>query len=121
VEARVTYDPDNIFGKILPGEIPSTRLYEDDEFIVIRDVSPQAPVHLLVIPTGDGPTGPSDLGPDDAPWMGRMVVLATRIAREHGLSDSGYRLIMNCGADGGQTIPHLHLHLLGGRALHGLG
>ena len=117
----MTYDPDNIFGKILRGEIPSPRLHEDDEFIVIADVNPQAPVHLLVIPKGNGPAGPSDIDQDDAPRMGRMVVLATRIAREHGLAETGYRLIMNCGADGGQTIPHLHLHILGGRALHGLG
>ena len=77
--------------------------------------------HILVLPRQEGVTGPSDLTGDDAPWVGRMVVLATQIAHAQGLVDGGYRLIMNCGADAGQTVPHLHLHILGGRALHGLG
>ena len=117
----MAYDPDNVFAKILRGEIPSTRVYEDDEFIAIRDVSPQAPTHILVIPRGDGPSGPADLEAGDAPWVGRMVVLAARIAREQGLAADGYRLVLNCGRDGGQTVPHLHLHVLGGRTLGALG
>lgn len=117
----MAYDPDNVFAKILRGEIPSTRVHEDAEFIAIRDVSPQAPTHILVIPRGDGPLGPADLDDRDAPWVGRMVVLGARIAREQGLAADGYRLVFNCGRDGGQTVPHLHLHVLGGRALGGLG
>lgn len=117
----MAYDPDNVFARILRGEIPSARVHEDDEFIAIRDVSPQAPTHILVIPRGDGPVGPSALQDVDAPWVGRMVVLATRIARDEGLAEDGYRLVMNCGPNGGQTVAHLHLHILGGRALHALG
>lgn len=117
----MAYDHDNIFARILRGEIPSTRVHEDDEFIAIRDVNPQAPAHILVIPKGEGPVGPADLGERDAPWVGRMVVLAVRIAREQGLAEDGYRLVLNSGRDGGQSVPHLHLHLLGGRALHGFG
>jgi len=115
------YDPDNIFAKILRDEIPSTRVHEDDEFIVIRDVAPAAPTHLLVLPRRDGPAAPADLTDADAPWVGRMVVLATRVAREQGLAEAGYRLVMNCGEAAGQTVPHLHLHILGGRPLHELG
>ena len=115
--AHDAYDPDNVFAKILRGEIPSTRVYEDSEFIAIRDVSPQAPTHVLVIPRGEGPIGAADLQDSDAPWVGRMVVLAARIAREEGLAEHGYRLVLNCGRDGGQAVPHLHLHVLGGRPL----
>ncbi len=117
----MTYDPDNIFARILRDEIPSTRVHEDDEFVAIRDVAPAAPTHILVLPRHEGVTGPSDLADADAAWVGRMVVLATRIAREQGLEEGGYRLILNCGRDAGQTVPHLHLHILGGRALQGLG
>lgn len=117
----MAYDPDNVFARILREEIPSTRVFEDDQFIAIRDLSPQAPTHILVLPRGEGPVGPADLTAADAPWVGQMVVLATQIAREQGLAEDGYRLVINCGRDGGQTVPHLHLHILGGRALHGLG
>ncbi|MFA7248607.1 MAG: histidine triad nucleotide-binding protein [Dehalococcoidia bacterium] len=115
------YDPENVFAKILRDEIPSTRVYEDNEFIAIRDVNPAAPTHILLIPRGDGPVSPANLGDPDAAWVGRMVVLATQIARQQGLEEDGYRLVMNCGRDGGQSVPHLHLHILGGRALHGFG
>ena len=112
----MAYDPDNVFARILRGEIPSTRVFEDDEFIAIRDVAPAAPTHILLLPRHEGTTGPADLDAADADWVGRMVILATRIAREQGLDD-GYRLVMNCGPHGGQSVPHLHLHLLGGRTL----
>ncbi|MSQ42411.1 MAG: histidine triad nucleotide-binding protein [Dehalococcoidia bacterium] len=115
-----TYDPENVFAKILRDEIPSVRVHEDGEFIAIRDVNPAAPTHILVIPRGAAPVSPAALAEADAPWLGRMIVLATRIAREQGLAERGYRLVMNCGADGGQAVPHLHLHLLGGRPLGGL-
>jgi histidine triad (HIT) family protein len=116
----MAYDPDNIFARILRGEIPSTRVHEDDEFIAIRDVAPAAPTHILVLPRHAGTSGPSDLTEGDAPWVGRMVVLATAIAREQGLDDGGYRLVLNCGRDAGQTVPHLHLHILGGAPMGGL-
>jgi histidine triad (HIT) family protein len=116
----VPYDPDNVFAKILRGEIPSARVHEDDEFVAIRDIAPAAPTHILVLPRREGVSAPADLSEGDADWVGRMVILATRLAREQGLDAGGYRLVMNCGADAGQTVPHLHLHILGGRAMHGL-
>ena len=117
----MAYDPDNVFAKILRGEIPSDRVHEDDEFIAFRDVNPEAPTHVLVIPRGEAPTSPAELTEADAPWLGRLLLLATRIAREQGLAERGYRLLINCGRDGGQTVPQFHLHLLGGRALGGFG
>lgn len=114
------YDPENIFARILRDEIPSTRVYEDDEFVAIRDVAPAAPTHILVLPRHQGVTGPADLVETDAPWVGRMVLVATRVAREQGLDADGYRLVMNWGRDAGQTVAHLHLHVLGGRSMLGL-
>jgi histidine triad (HIT) family protein len=114
---EVTYDPDNIFAKILRDEIPSDRVHEDDEFIAFRDVGPQAPTHLLLIPRGEAPTSTNELSDDDADWLGRMVVLATRIAEREGLANEGYRLVINCGEHAGQTVPHLHLHIVGGAPL----
>ena len=110
------YDPDNVFAKILRGEIPSTHVYADDDCIAIRDIAPVAPTHILVIPRAQC-TGPGALAPGDAGWVGRMVVAATRIAAELGLERDGYRLVLNQGRDAGQEVPHLHLHLLGGGPL----
>jgi histidine triad (HIT) family protein len=117
----VPYDPDNIFARILRGEIPSDRVHEDAEFIAFRDISPQAPVHIIVIPRGEPATAPSELMDDDAGMVGRLVLTAVRIASGQGLDAAGYRLVMNCGSNGGQTVPHLHLHILGGRPLQALG
>lgn len=111
------YDDDNIFARILRDEAPSDRVYEDDEFIVFKDIAPRAPVHLLVIPRGVRRARPSSLADDDAAWMGRMVVVATRVAREQGLDQRGYRLVMNSGPDAHQEVQHLHMHILGGRSL----
>lgn len=116
------YDTDNIFARILRDEIPSDRVYEDDEFVVFRDIAPKAPTHLLVIPRGEpdthrAPRGPADLTDDDAGWMGRMLVLAARLADEHGLAEGGYRLLFNNGPNAGQEVPHIHLHILGGGRL----
>lgn len=111
------YDPNNVFARILRDEIPSTRVYEDDEFIAFRDINPAAPTHILVIPRQHGVTGPADLGDADAAWVGRMLVIATRIAAQEGLAESGYRLLFNNGTDAGQEVPHLHLHILGGKRL----
>ncbi len=120
----MTYDSDNIFAKILRGEIPSTRVYEDEEFIAFRDVAPSAPTHILVIPRlvdGAAPTAPATLTEADAGMVGRLVVTATRIAAEQGLVEGGYRLVFNSGDDAGQTVHHLHLHILGGRRLGSFG
>ncbi len=116
----MAYDPDNILARILRDELSSERVYEDAEFLAIRDAFPQAPTHILVLPKGDGPISPADLHDEDAPWVGRMVLLGTRIAREQGLTN-GYRLVMNSGADGGQAVPHLHMHVMGGHSLSQLG
>lgn len=113
----MAYDPQNVFARILRGEIPSDRVYEDDEFIAFRDIAPKAPTHILVIPRGEPPAGPEGLTEADAEWIGRMTVVASRIAREQGLAESGFRLVMNSGADGGQEVPHIHMHVLGGKRL----
>lgn len=111
------YDSSNIFARILRGEVPSQRVYEDDEFIAFRDIAPKAPVHILVIPRHEGITSPAALGDGDAGWMGRMVVAATKIARAEGLGERGYRLVMNSGPDAHQEVQHIHLHILGGKSL----
>lgn len=111
------YDPDNIFAKILRDEIPSDRVYEDHEFVAFRDVAPAAPTHVLLIPRGEAPTGPEALTDDDAAMLGRMTLTATKIARDLGLEEGGYRLVLNNGADAGQTVFHLHMHILGGGPL----
>lgn len=113
----VRYDPENVFARILRGEIPSDRVHEDTEFVAFRDIQPSAPVHIILIPRDQPPTSAANLGDSDAPWLGRMVVLASRIAKEQGLADGGYRLVVNCGDDAGQTVGHFHLHILGGRLL----
>jgi histidine triad (HIT) family protein len=117
VTPDAAYDPTNVFARILRDEIPSTRVYEDSEFVAFRDIAPAAPVHIVVIPRGEPPTSPAGLTEADAGWAGRMVVMATRIAAQEGLAADGYRLVMNCGRDAGQAVPHLHLHILGGGTL----
>ena len=116
----MAYDPQNIFARILRDEIPSDRVYEDEEFVAFRDIAPAAPTPIIVIPRpagGVAPTAPSSLAPADAPMVGRLVLTATRIAAEQGLVEGGYRLVMNSGDDAGQTVHHLHLHILGGARL----
>lgn len=107
---------DCIFCKIASGEIPADKVYEDDVVVGFRDLSPQAPVHVLVIPRKHIATL-NDLTVDDEAIVGRMVGAAKTIAADMGLSENGYRTVLNCNADGGQTVFHIHLHLLGGRAL----
>lgn len=116
----MAYDPDNVFAKILRDEIPSTRVYEDEEFVAFRDIAPAAPTHIVVIPrlvAGVAPTAPATLAEGDTEMVGRLVWTATRVAAEQGLVEGGYRLVMNSGDDAGQTVHHLHLHILGGRRL----
>jgi histidine triad (HIT) family protein len=110
---------DSIFLKIIRREIPSTIEYEDEDIIAIRDIAPQAPVHILIIPKKLIPTA-NDIRDDDALLIGRMVLVAKDIAREKGIADTGYRLVMNVNKDGGQVVYHLHLHLLGGQKLSGM-
>jgi len=107
---------DTIFGRIIRREIPARIEYEDDLCLAFHDVAPQAPVHLLVIPKRPIPAL-ADVTAGDASLLGHLVVVATELARRLGL-ERGYRLVVNCGHDGGQTVHHLHVHLLGGRPLH---
>ncbi len=104
-----------LFCKIASGEIPSKQVYSDDRFYVFEDINPQAPTHVLVIPRRHIATL-NDLTPEDGPLMGDLILLASRIAKERGLGERGYRLNVNCMEGAGQTVFHLHAHLLGGRA-----
>jgi histidine triad (HIT) family protein len=107
---------DCIFCKIVAGEIPSDILYQDEEVIAFRDINPIAPTHLLIVSKKHIPSL-LHLTDAEAPLIGHMVKVANRLAREHGVAESGYRLAINCGKEGGQLVPHLHMHLLGGRIL----
>ncbi len=111
------YEHENVFARILRGEIPSDRVYEDGEFIAFRDIAPAAPVHVVVIPRGEPPDSLVGLTAEDAAWAGRMLVVAAQIARDLGVAESGYRVVFNCGPDAGQLVPHLHAHILGGGEL----
>ena len=107
---------DTIFSKIIAGEIDADIVYEDDVVLAFRDINPQAPTHVLVIPREPVATI-NDLQPEHAEVVGRMYLAAAKVARQEGIADSGYRTVMNCDADGGQTVYHIHLHVLGGRQL----
>lgn len=102
-----------LFTKIMDGEIPGDFVYEDDEMIAIRDINPAAPVHILVIPRKPIPSL-ADLQPTDVELTGRLLLRVKKIAEQEGLGD-GYRVVINTGEAGGQTVPHLHIHLLGGK------
>jgi len=106
---------DNVFLKIIGKEIPADLLHEDDQCLAFRDVRPQAPVHVLIIPRKVIPTH-ADLQEADAALVGHMHLVAAKLARELGLAD-GYRVVINCNDAGGQTVPHLHMHLIGGRPM----
>ena len=107
---------DCIFCQIAVGKIPSETLYQDEEVIAFRDINPQAPVHLLIIPKRHI-SSLAQLTQAESLLVGHMVDVANRLAKEEGISEGGYRLVINCGREGGQLVPHLHMHLLGGRRL----
>ena len=111
---------DCIFCRIGSGEVESEMLYRDEACFVIRDIAPKAPVHLLIIPN-EHFTHLSGLSPAFYPTLGGMFSAAREIAGREGVSDSGYRLVINQGAHAGQAVPHLHLHLLAGEPLGGMG
>ena len=112
---------DCIFCKIVAGEIPADILYQDGEVIAFRDINPLAPVHLLIIPKKHIPSL-AHLPEAESSIIGGMVNIANQLAKREGFAESGYRLVINCGKQGGQLVPHLHMHLLGGRQLSdGLG
>lgn len=110
---------DTIFGKIIRREIPADIVHEDDHVIAFKDVNPQAPVHLLIIPKNEEIPTLNDAGADHQSLLGHMMLTASQLAAQHGVAESGYRLIMNCNKEGGQTVYHLHLHLVGGRQMAG--
>jgi histidine triad (HIT) family protein len=107
---------DTIFGKIIRKEIPANIVYEDDLCLAFTDITPQAPTHILVIPKKPIPKL-ADAQPDDKELLGHLLLTVKHLADQMGLNDSGYRVVINTGHDAGQTVFHLHLHLLGGRAL----
>ena len=109
---------DCIFCQIASGKIPSDIVYQDEELIAFRDINPQAPVHLIIIPRKHIPSL-AYLSQADSSLLGHMVAVANQLAKGEGVAEKGYRLAINCGEEGGQLVPHLHLHLLGGRRLSG--
>lgn len=104
---------DCIFCKIIKGDIPSTTVYKDEQVTAFRDINPSAPTHMLIVPNKHIDSINMMIA-DDEPLVGHMFLAAKNIASQEGIAESGYRLIMNTGADGGQTVFHMHLHLLGG-------
>lgn len=107
---------DCLFCKIIAGQIPCTEVFADEDFLAFRDIDPQAPTHILIIPRKHI-SGLSDFTNAHRTMAGKLLVTATEIAKEEGLAEDGYRFVINNGSDGGQTVDHLHLHILGGRAL----
>jgi diadenosine tetraphosphate (Ap4A) HIT family hydrolase len=113
----MSYQPDNIFAKILRGEIPNETVFEDDDVLAFRDINPQAPVHVLVIPKGDYVSLDDFTRDAPAETVGRFFRKVGEIARQLGVAEEGYRVIANIGADGGQEVPHFHVHICAGRPL----
>ncbi len=108
-------DPNCLFCRIVAGTVPSMKVHDDELVVAFRDIAPRAPTHLLVIPR-DHIASAAELTEDDAPMLGRLFATAAELARQEGIADAGYRLVSNVGRWGGQTVDHLHIHLLGGRS-----
>ena len=117
IDATQPYDDGNIFAKILRGEIPCDKVYEDEWALAFHDIAPQAPVHILVVPKGAYVSWDDFSARAPAEEIAGFVRAVGHVARENGLVAPGYRLLANVGAHGGQEIPHLHVHLFGGRPL----
>ena len=110
------HDPDCIFCKIIAGQIPSRKVYEDDEVFAFHDINPWAPVHFLMVPKKHIPSM-AQVTAEDAPLLGRMLALAPKLAQEQGCNpypDGGFRIVVNTGEEGGQEVHHLHVHVIGG-------
>ena len=105
-----------IFSKIIDGEVNADFVYRDDRVTAFRDINPGAPTHILIVPNKEIPSV-NDLDEEDEALAGHLFLVAKRLAREEGIAGDGYRLIVNCGAYGGQSVDHMHMHLLGGRRL----
>ncbi len=111
------YDPDCLFCKIIQGDIPSDKVYEDEVCYAFRDINPQAPTHILVVPKTHVPSCAA-VSADNAGLVAHIFTVIARIAADEGL-ENGWRVVSNVGPDGGQTVPHLHFHILGGKRLSG--
>ena len=107
---------DCLFCKMVSGEISPDTVYEDDEVLAFRDIDPQAPTHVLIVPKQHVATI-NDLNTGNAELVGKMMLAAARVAQQEGFAEQGYRTLVNCNADGGQTVFHIHMHLLGGRVM----
>lgn len=106
----------SIFSKIIAREIPAQIVYEDDLCLAFRDIAAKAPIHILVIPKKEIPRLAATQ-PEDKALLGHLIFTASQVAKKEGLHDSGFRIVINSGPDGGETVPHLHVHLLGGRPM----
>jgi histidine triad (HIT) family protein len=113
----MAYDPGNIFARILRGELPCQKVYEDDHVLAFRDIRPQAPAHILVIPKGAYESLDDFASKGADAELAALLRAAGKIAREQGLAETGYRILANTGRDGHQEVPHFHLHIFGGRDL----
>jgi histidine triad (HIT) family protein len=107
---------DCIFCKIIKGEIPSEKVYEDDEILAFKDIQPTAPIHILIIPKKHI-TNLMEVAPEDSKLMGKIVEAMQKVAKQLGVDEKGFRIISNCGPDSGQEVMHLHFHLLAGRKM----
>lgn len=107
-----------IFSKIINREIPADIVYETDSVLAFRDINPKAPTHILIIPKIEIPKVTDIKGSEHAHLLGEMYDAANKIAKDEGIAEDGFRLVMNCGNNGGQEVYHLHMHLLGGRQMH---
>jgi len=105
-----------LFERIIKGDLPATIVYRDERVTAFRDIHPRAPTHVLIVPNKPIPTS-NDVSTADEALLGHIFIVAAQIAAQEGIAQSGYRLIVNCNADGGQEVYHLHMHLLGGRPL----
>jgi diadenosine tetraphosphate (Ap4A) HIT family hydrolase len=117
IDATLPYDRDNIFARILRGEIPCNKVYEDEWALAFHDIAPQAPVHILVIPKGEWVSWDDFSARAQADEIAGFVRAVGHVAREQGLVAPGHRLLVNIGQHGGQEIPHFHVHIFGGRPL----
>ena len=115
-KGNVVSDSNCLFCRIASGEIPADEVYSDENVVAFRDIAPQAPTHILIIPRKHI-ASVNDLEPQDTELMGRLYQVAKDLASQEGVSEDGYRMVINAGADGGQTVFHIHLHLLGGRPM----
>ena len=113
----MAYDPGNIFARILRGELPCQKVYEDEHVLAFRDIRPQAPVHILVIPKGAYASLDDFAAEGSEAELAALLRTAGKIAREQGLAETGYRILANHGRDGHQEVPHFHVHIFGGRDL----